>query len=1849
MTRRIDIEIVDKIDNSVLSKIQEIAKSAREAQHSINLMQKAVGGVNFSAIVKKTEAEVKAVTEVKKRGLTQQAKDDKAAKAEKERADKQAAASELREFSRLFGTRKLIVAAGRKEENRIYEKSIRDTKRAFAELTKDLDREKTKQDKILAGDNASASRIAKQYDTAQFAIERFQQEIAEANRLLSKGAIDAERYARIVSAINTKIDAPKKAAADADTAKKAAEAKVAADEVARLTKQYDSLGFTLDKLNADLEQVSSLYEKNAISGERYVRVVGDINRKIIDMTNSEAQAALAKTNREFELQVGIVEKLYRTYDPLQANINRAKSDLQALTAAFTKGAVSSAEYAGMVQRITSELQQLAAAPARAAAAKDASALDALATSAQKLLKTYDPLRHEITQLSAQQDELTRAFNAQLVGVAEYSAAMGAISGKIARVTDEQQRFGDALARGASLSSLRAAESKVSAQSDRDAAKAKRETDEWAASVANLTRKYDPLQAEINELVADQQRLNSAKDRNLLSDSAYERQMQQLNRQLSEVSGEQVKYTKALEKGDKVAMQSARSMRQQRQNLANLSFQLQDIGVSLASGQNPLLVLVQQGSQISQIYGAENGVRGALRGLSADLVKLGRVARGPLIVLASLAPVFALITREMNKGRKEQASFLQTTVATFEAMGKAIASQMVDVTKPLEDVLKPALKSTLDFMADFALSVVEKLTRGLMQITGLLTQFVSTALSSIEPLLIKLDSNVRILMVDIVNTVVDGVNTVADKSEQLINKLNVFSDDRIIIPKLDDKLQVSDHTLSKLDDANKKLRELYDPEKGFEAKLRKVIDDSKKFNLKESIQLELDTKPIEEKTKRAVETVNRLNESLQGIYTNSRQAFQQLGLNEYEKAVLDINTRVSELTGQYGALSAEQEKLIEGAKAFAEATVDFRRNEEVAELLKASKEAFDTAGLDDYQRAVLSIDNQVAELVKRYGSLTKAQQDSVDKAKEFAKQEVGHAKIKQILEETATPAERLKKELDELDKLRPYARTAKDLEAINRKMEALHDSVSEGAQIFKDFATDIGTKFTDVFQNIFDGGKTTFRSLTSDIYSIFTRMLARMATLALAKPLIIPVIQSVGSAMGVSKGAMNEVASEFGVSNMGDIGSFASLGSSFSKPMFAPGSMMAKGIDSVGSFFGMGTKSVGGFVGPMPADFVGPMPAAKTVGLSGAFTTGSTLAGMAGNIGANLLLGSDRGIGASLGGTAGSIAGTVIGAKMGTILGLAGGPVGALIGAFAGNALGGLFGNKKPSDKTQSGVVDISTGMLSNRRGLEGKKFSQENFDAVTQFSKIFGQLGQALGSKDKLTLVVGNRDGLRYQFNEGSMKKAADPGAFIKEITKQLNLGAPKISQSLSIALERIDFSQAKDNIEAVLSDINFAIAFDTLDFVPEKVSQIVAEFNELNNIFDEAQKTARRLGLEEKKITQKRDETIKTYVSDFNKANRNAIFSSALPQFQQLQELELQRQQAVKDATTIGGDVALVQLRYQRELEAILAQNFLAQSDILEKEQQRLQVANDLSNRFGSVVSSFDQLLLDLNVGRFTAKDPITRIDDFRGIVQDLANKARLNDVDAQEQLAKLLPDFLQLSEETYGASLQFAADLDFANKVAVDTRSAAQRQIDIQMQIASSAQKQVDLLQKMATLGGIGADQRFITGSFTGQTFSPTNPHSILIRAVRAGAIDESTATSLARAAGFYGRPGEGRAAAFFSENSTAAEALLRALQSGGLAGYAAGGTITGGVPNRDSVPILAMPGEYVIRASSARSVGTQTLNHVNQTGQLPSNDNGAVVGAIEKQTALLARMGDKLIELETRIANNTSGSNREAAAWL
>lgn len=135
----------------------------------------------------------------------------------------------------------------------------------------------------------------------------------------------------------------------------------------------------------------------------------------------------------------------------------------------------------------------------------------------------------------------------------------------------------------------------------------------------------------------------------------------------------------------------RSVGQARMQMLNLGYQINDVGMTLATGMNPLTVLIQQGSQILQIYAGQGGVRAALSDIGRILVGLGT----KLWPIAVIAGGFGLMTREINKTTDVTVGFGDTIKAVFQTLYSYIQGP---VTKSL-DFLRSIWNTTLDFIVN----------------------------------------------------------------------------------------------------------------------------------------------------------------------------------------------------------------------------------------------------------------------------------------------------------------------------------------------------------------------------------------------------------------------------------------------------------------------------------------------------------------------------------------------------------------------------------------------------------------------------------------------------------------------------------------------------------------------------------------------------------------------------------------------------------------------------------------------------------------------------------------------------------------------------------------------------------------------------------------------------------------------------------------------------------------------------------------------------------------------------------------------------------------------------------------------
>lgn len=131
----------------------------------------------------------------------------------------------------------------------------------------------------------------------------------------------------------------------------------------------------------------------------------------------------------------------------------------------------------------------------------------------------------------------------------------------------------------------------------------------AAAYDRLRRSIDEDYRAQQQLAKGQATLDRAMQQGAITADEYNRSLSLLNTRFA-TFGAAVAPVAAVGKATKLATHEA----------TNLAAQVQDIGVSLAGGQSPFLVMMQQGSQISQIMG-DRGLKSIMQGLGGAILSM----------------------------------------------------------------------------------------------------------------------------------------------------------------------------------------------------------------------------------------------------------------------------------------------------------------------------------------------------------------------------------------------------------------------------------------------------------------------------------------------------------------------------------------------------------------------------------------------------------------------------------------------------------------------------------------------------------------------------------------------------------------------------------------------------------------------------------------------------------------------------------------------------------------------------------------------------------------------------------------------------------------------------------------------------------------------------------------------------------------------------------------------------------------------------------------------------------------------------------------------------------------------------
>jgi tape measure domain-containing protein len=748
--------------------------------------------------------------------------------------------------------------------------------------------------------------------------------------------------------------------------------------------------------------------------------------------------------------------------------------------------------------------------------------------------------------------------------------------------------------------------------------------------------------------------------------------------------------------------------------------------------------------------------------------------------------------------------------------------------------------------------------------------------------------------------------------------------------------------------------------------------------------------------------------------------------------------------------------------------------------------------------------------------------------------------------------------------------------------------------------------SDTFVGVFDGSIDNAKDAADSIKRIFFRMAAEIATLELFGATGFGIDSLSGGQSGGSDGLSLD-----GFFNSGSLG----------QPLFQSGGTMAAGLDAVGSFFGLSGAEASG---PMLDGSAGYM-----TGISTNFTAGAGLAGMGGGLAANMV-GFDGGY-SDVGSTAGSLIGTAVG-----------GPIGAAIGAFAGTAIGSMLGTGRPhpastfSVERTGGVLDFNT-MTYRSKHLDDT-IAQDLSTGVASAVQSLQSAGFDLAGAE---IIAGGVDDGRGFFTTENYKEATENTIFFnpadqadaERALSEFIVALARESSNLTDILGN-DVINSLENISTegraaaeILNDLDFIVNFqETFTAADRTFTDLELTVQDMAAQFDAAADTAERLGLSVDKVRQAEDERMSALLAGFTGNIGNEILQLTAPIEAQIQQERDRYARQLRDLAAVGAkqeDIQLAELLHKLNIEKI-------NGEIASQDNDRVAAAKDLDRRFSAIQNTLGDFLFELTNGKYSPLTPTRNLDSIRDQVLDLGTRAGLGDIEAQEQLAELLPAFVQLSAEVNGFNAEFAKDRQIAEDLTRNTISVAQRQVSLQQSQIAAIERQTS-----SNVSGFAALEAAIAR--LGSNLSVDDVFNASTRGSRFG-INVKLNQALAAATGFSGVFNPDPSIDEFDDFRVANPQFESVIEAVARSQGFANGGLVGGVSGIDKNLARLTKGEFVMNNAAVRAVGVDTMQSINTGGGVLINEIKGLRGDMQKLTEAVVVSG-KMNNSELQALNHTS----------
>lgn len=616
-----------------------------------------------------------------------------------------------------------------------------------------------------------------------------------------------------------------------------------------------------------------------------------------------------------------------------------------------------------------------------------------------------------------------------------------------------------------------------------------------------------------------------------------------------------------------------------------------------------------------------------------------------------------------------------------------------------------------------------------------------------------------------------------------------------------------------------------------------------------------------------------------------------------------------------------------------------------------------------------------------------------------------------------------------------------------------------AEIYENTANGIKDSFDDLFFDIFRNAEFDARSFLDNFKDLFARTLSELATLAIAKPILIPAIGGLGSALGLSPESIAGVTGQLGGAAVS--GAAGGTGGGFG------GSLLSAGINKIGGALG-GNLLAGTQLGASINAAAATSLPSLFGGLVGPPTAAQAAAGV---------------------GIAGG-SGTLLATSVIAPIAIAALPL--IFSSFFGSDPNPAASFFIPEIDADQPIQELN--LLSKHIGTEFADDLGQGINGIIQQLTEFGVDLSGVGFTGGVdvgegffgTPLPGSTPAGGQRFVEKLITfDAEDADQVNQAITDAVILLTELgdvVNEDVATALKNIQTEGR--SVEEVLSDIQFAATFqEVFGDAPIIFSQMEIAISQLNETFEVAIQRAKELGLNEQTVADARQRSLTEIRKGFDQSIQDQILGIVDPALVSLQQLQRTQSFRRRDALAVGANIVEVERLFALERQQLLEESLQNQSEAFQRglDGQLSALQDNFEDQINAINRIQNALRLDPQLSGTSVQERSTEADRQ---LNELLSRIQGGDEKALQDLDTTINQSLNASLDFFGSTSDFLERLslvdtilDASRDLAANTLSTEEQLLDSQFtqnnilgEILSEISGQTDLLNQQ--LGAVSAD---------------------------------------------------------------------------------------------------------------------------------------------------------------------------------